>query len=151
MTLSGARVGHTERQYHPDASCEGLKNSRCYAARRRRFCFWFKRWAMVMRLLVSRAAPTNTSKRSRPSARHRFMPRPRKSTEMRPSMPARKRCPFLNSGLFSKASRSAVLFPPRWGIQTSFTSWQAWLCSSLKNPRSELYKAGAKPKSPDDA
>ena len=47
--------------------------------------------AIRSRLLASTAAPTNTSKRSRPWARQRFMPRPRKSTEMRPSMPARKR------------------------------------------------------------
>jgi hypothetical protein len=47
--------------------------------------------AILMRLLTSTAAPTNTSKRSGPWARHRFMPRPRNRTEMRPSMPARKR------------------------------------------------------------
>ena len=47
--------------------------------------------AILMRLLASTAAPTHNSKRSRPSARQRFMPRPRNSTEMRPSMPARKR------------------------------------------------------------
>jgi hypothetical protein len=39
-----------------------------------------------MRLLASTAAPTNSSKRSMPTARQRFMPRPRNSTEMRPSM-----------------------------------------------------------------
>ena len=33
-----------------------------------------------------------------PSARQRFMPRPRNSTEMRPSMPALKRCPCLKAG-----------------------------------------------------
>jgi hypothetical protein len=44
-----------------------------------------------MRLLTSTAAPTNNAKRSPPAARQRFMPRPRISTEMRPSMPARKR------------------------------------------------------------
>ncbi len=101
---------------------------------------------MVMRLLVSTAAPTKTSKRTRPSARHRFMPRPRNSTEMRPSMPARKRCPFLNSGLFSNASRLAVLFPPRCGMQTSFTPWHALVFSTLKKARSELYQSGANPK-----
>jgi hypothetical protein len=36
-----------------------------------------------------------------PLRRQRFMPRPRKRTDMRPSMPARKRWPFLNTGLFS--------------------------------------------------
>src|SRR5215471_7147778 len=57
--------------------------------------------AIRIRLLVSTAAPTNSSKRGRPWARQRFMPLPRKSTEMRPSMPARKRCPFLKAALFS--------------------------------------------------
>src|SRR6516164_7275467 len=47
--------------------------------------------AILIRLLASTAAPTHNAKRSRPSARQRFMPRPRNSTEMRPSMPARKR------------------------------------------------------------
>ena len=81
-------------------------------------------------------------------ARQRFMPRPRKSTDMRPSMPARKRCPFLNSGLFSSASRLELLFPPHCGMQTSFTvpSWHALMFSSLKKPRSPLYQSGAKPK-----
>ncbi len=50
---------------------------------------------MIMRLLASTAAPTNNAKRSAPSARQRFMPRPRISTEMRPSMPARKRWPCI--------------------------------------------------------
>src|ERR1700704_5388375 len=49
------------------------------------------RAAIFMRLLASTAAATHSSKRSRPSARQRFMPRPRNNTEMRPSMPARKR------------------------------------------------------------
>src|SRR5467141_2448502 len=57
--------------------------------------------AIFMRLLASTAAATHSSKRSRPSARQRFMPRPRNNTEMRPSMPARKRWPSLNSRLFS--------------------------------------------------
>ena len=47
--------------------------------------------AMFMRLLARTAAATHNSKRSAPSARQRFMPRPRNRTEMRPSMPARKR------------------------------------------------------------
>ena len=49
------------------------------------------------------------------------------ATEMRLSMPARKRCPFLKAGLFSMAARSGVFFPPRWGIQMSSTPacWQA--------------------------
>src|SRR5882724_2423832 len=59
------------------------------------------RAAIFMRLLASTAAATHSSKRSRPSARQRFMPRPRNNTEMRPSMPARKRWPSLNCRLFS--------------------------------------------------
>ena len=59
------------------------------------------RAAIRIRLLVSTAAPTNSSKRGRPWARQRFIPLPRKSTEIRPSMPARKRCPFLKAALFS--------------------------------------------------
>src|SRR5258708_14801110 len=49
------------------------------------------RAAIFMRLLASTAAATHSSNRSRPSARQRFMPRPRNNTEMRPSIPARKR------------------------------------------------------------
>ncbi|MCU1251847.1 MAG: hypothetical protein JWQ49_4876 [Edaphobacter sp.] len=43
--------------------------------------------AIRIRLLVSTAAPTNNSKRSRPRAKQRFMPRLRNRTETRPSMP----------------------------------------------------------------
>jgi hypothetical protein len=57
--------------------------------------------AIIMRLLASTAVPTHSSNRSRPFARHRFIPRPRNNTEMRPSMPARKRWPSLNGRLFS--------------------------------------------------
>ena len=57
--------------------------------------------AIIMRLLPSTAVPTHSSNRSRPFARHRFIPRPRNSTEMRPSIPARKRWPSLNGRLFS--------------------------------------------------
>ena len=57
--------------------------------------------AIIMRLLASTAVPTHSSNRSRPFARHRFIPRPRNSTEMRPSIPARKRWPSLNGRLFS--------------------------------------------------
>jgi hypothetical protein len=73
----------------------------------------FNNSAIRIRLLVSTAAPTNTWNRSRPLARQRRMPRPRISTEMRPSMPTRNRWLFLNCGLRSKAFRSAVLVPPR--------------------------------------
>ena len=69
------------------------------------------RSAIRNRLLASTAAPTNTSNRSRPWSRQRRMPRPRSRTEMRPSMPARKRCPFLNARLFSYAVRSCGLAP----------------------------------------
>src|SRR6266567_5989340 len=77
--------------------------------------------AIVIRLLASTAAPTHSSKRSWPSARQRFMPRPRNSTEIRPSIPARKRWPFLNGALFSYASRSGALPPPRFGMHTTLT------------------------------
>src|SRR5882672_815780 len=97
-----------------------------------------------MRLLASTAAATHSSNRSRPSARQRFMPRPRNNTEMRPSMPARKRWPSLNSRLFSYASRSGVLVPPRCGMHTTLTPsclHDATLCS-LKNPRSPPHLYG---------
>src|SRR5215468_3478306 len=80
---------------------------------------------MTMRLLASTTAPTHNSKRSLPSARQRFMPRPRASTEMRPSMPARKRWPFLNAALFSNASRSGAFLPPRCGMHTVLTPLRA--------------------------
>src|SRR4029077_17324980 len=101
-----------------------------------------------IKLLASTAAPTNTSKRWRPSARQRFMPRPRNSTEMRPSMPARKRCPSLKAGLFSYALRFTVFFPPRCGRHTTLTPFflQDFTFVSLKKPRSELYNSGARPK-----
>jgi hypothetical protein len=57
--------------------------------------------AITMRLLASTAVPTHSSNRSRPFARHRFIPRPRNKTEMRPSIPARKRWASLNGRLFS--------------------------------------------------
>ena len=57
--------------------------------------------AIFMRLLASTAAATHSSNRFRPSARQRFMPRPRNNTEMHPSIPARKRWPSLNSQVFS--------------------------------------------------
>src|SRR5216117_2400267 len=92
-----------------------------YAALRLRRVRLDSKAAILIKLLASTAAHTHNSKRSRPSARQRFMPRPRNSTEMRPSMPARKRCPFLKSGLFSYASRLAVLFPPHCGMHTTLT------------------------------
>src|SRR4029077_13093239 len=73
---------------------------------------------MIMRLLASTAAPTNSAKRSAPSARQRFMPRPRINTEMRPSMPARKRWPCLNAADLSWSRRRGVLLLPRCGIET---------------------------------
>ena len=80
---------------------------------------------MTRRLLASTAAPTSSSKCSRPSTSARFMPRPRKSTEMRPSMPARNRCPLLKAGLFSSAFRSVVRWPPDCGMHGSVTP-AAW-------------------------
>src|ERR1017187_7443107 len=77
--------------------------------------------AIRRRFLASTAAPTKTSNRSRPLARQRFIPRPRNSTEIRPSMPTRKRCPCLNARLRSKVSCSAVFCPPRWGMHTCLT------------------------------
>src|SRR5713226_6677821 len=106
------------------------------------------RAAIFMRLLASTAAATHSSKRSRPSARQRFMPRPRNSTEMRPSMPARKRWPALKTALLSYATPRAVLLPPRCGMHTSLTPARlhdAKFCS-LKKPRSEPYSSGARPK-----
>jgi hypothetical protein len=41
---------------------------------------------MRIKLLASTAAPTSISNLSRPLARHRFIPRPRNNTEMRPSI-----------------------------------------------------------------
>src|ERR1700738_1323858 len=82
------------------ATSEGVEGY-CQAA----FCLrndWLvNRAAIFKRLLASTAAATHNAKRSLPSARQRFMPRPRNSTEMRPSMPARKRWPSLKSALFS--------------------------------------------------
>ena len=113
----------------------------CYAALRLRGDRFDSIAAILIKLLASTAAPTNTSKRWRPSARQRFMPRPRNSTEMRPSMPARKRCPSLKAGLFSYALRCTVFFPPRCGIHTTLTPFflQDFTFVSLKKPRSELY------------
>src|SRR5204862_357399 len=92
-----------------------------YAALRLRRVRLDSKAAILIKLLASTAAPTHNSKRSRPSARQRFMPRPRNSTEMRPSMPARKRCLFLKSGLFSYFARVGVFCPPRCGMHTTLT------------------------------
>ena len=62
--------------------------------------------AIVMRLLASTAAPTHSSNPSRPFARHRFIPRPRNNTEMRPSIPARNRCPSLKASSAPVADRA---------------------------------------------
>src|SRR5207237_1915914 len=124
---------------------------RCYAAlrlRRWRDDRFVSKAAILIRLLASTAAPPHNAKRSRPSARQRFMPRPRNSTEMRPSMPARKRCPFLKSGLFSYVARAGAFFPPRCGMHTTLTPFrlQDFTFISLKKPRSEPYNSGAWPK-----
>src|SRR5260221_398084 len=117
----------------------------CYAALRLRDDRFDSIAAILIRLLASTAAPTNSPKRRRPSARQRFMPRPRNRTEMRPSMPARKRCPSLKAGLFSYALRFAVFFPPRCGMHTTLTPFclHDFTFVSLKKPRSELYNSGA--------
>jgi hypothetical protein len=54
--------------------------------------------AILIKLLASTAAPTHNSKRLRPSSRQRFMPRPRNSTEMVPSMPGSKALSFFEIG-----------------------------------------------------
>src|SRR6202158_799718 len=119
----------------------------CYAALRLRDDRFDSIAAILIRLLASTAAPTNTSKRGRPSARQRFMPRPRNSTEIRPSMPARKRCPSLKAGLFSYALPFAAFFPPLCGMHTTLTPFclHDFTFVSLKQPRSELYNYGACP------
>jgi hypothetical protein len=49
------------------------------------------------------------------------MPRPRMRTEMRPSTPARNRWACLKGWVFSYASRSALLPPPRCGMDSILT------------------------------
>ena len=103
-----ALTGLAQATFAPRSELERLKARRAVAAltagrrrpitrqaafRLRDDCF-VSRAAILMRLLASTAAATHNSQRSCPSARHRFMPRPRNSTEMRPSMPARKRWPY---------------------------------------------------------
>src|ERR1700694_3732919 len=83
------------------SATKGRLDGYCYAVFLLRVDRRASRDAIFMRLLASTAAATHSSKRSRPSARQRFMPRPRNSTEMRPSIPARKRWPSLNSRVFS--------------------------------------------------
>src|SRR2546423_12614949 len=129
---------------------ERKRKDSCYAALRLRRLSddrFVSKAAILIRLLAITAAPTHNSKRLRPSARQRFMPRPRNSTEMRPSMPARKRCPSLKAGLFSYALRFTVFFPPRCGIHTTLTPFflHDFTFVSLKKPRSELYNSGARP------
>src|SRR5262250_3208759 len=126
--------------------CGATRDAEGYpdALRRRRFV---SSVAITKRLLASTAAPTHNSKRSFPSARQRFMPRPRHSTEMRPSMPARKRCPSLKGALLSYASRAGAFLPPRCGMHTTLTPLRVHderLCS-LKKPRSAPYNCGARP------
>src|SRR6202140_238045 len=129
------------------ATSEGVEGY-CQAAFRLRNDRSVNRAAIFKRLLASTAAATHNAKRSLPSARQRFMPRPRNSTEMRPSMPARKRCPSLKAVLLSYALRFTVFFPPRCGMHTTLTPFflQDFTFVSLKKPRSELYNSGARPK-----
>src|SRR5437879_5649352 len=128
VALAGADFGierKTAVQENTNVALLGRKKKEAerlgYAALRLRRVRLDSKAAILIKLLASTAAPTSNSKRSRPSARQRFMPRPRNSTEMRPSMPARKRCPFLKSDLFSYASRLAVFFPPHCGMHTTLT------------------------------
>src|SRR2546430_15594996 len=110
----------SEKRDGPPGEKEKAKRE-CYAALRLRDDLFVSKAAILIRLLASTAAPTPNSKRWRPSAGQRFMPRPRNNTEMRPSMPARKRCPFLKARLFSYASRTRGFFPPRRGRHTTLT------------------------------
>jgi hypothetical protein len=55
----------------------GKAERSCYAALCLRDDRFDSMTAILIRLLASTAAPTNSSKRWRPSARQRFMPRPR--------------------------------------------------------------------------
>ena len=75
------------------ATSEGLEGI-CQAAFRLRDDRCVNRAAIFMRLLASTAAATHISNRTRPSARQRFMPRPRNNTEMRPSIISRSFCPY---------------------------------------------------------
>src|SRR5262249_12946035 len=71
------------------------------------------------------------------------MPRPRDSTEMRPSIPARKRWPCLNGALFSCAARSGSFLPPRCGMDTTLTplrSQDFMFCSAKATARSSARK-----------
>ena len=106
------------------------------------------RAAILMRLLASTAAPTNNSKRLVPSARQRFMPRPRNSTEMRPSMPARKRWPCLKAGavLVCFALRGSLAAALRDAHHLDAVVLAHAKFCSLKKPRSEPYNSGTRPK-----
>src|SRR2546425_1364511 len=141
--------GGSEKRDRPHGEKEKAERE-CYAALRLRDDRFVSKAAILIRLLASTAAPTPNSKRWRPSAGQRFMPRPRNNTEMRPSMPARKRCPSLKAGLFSNALRFTVFFPPRCGMHTTLTPLflHDFTFVSLKKPRSELYNWGARPKFP---
>src|SRR5437879_4094747 len=137
----------SEKRDRPHGEKEKAERE-CYAALRLCDDRFVSKAAILIRLLAITAAPTHNSKRLRPSARQHFMPRPRNSTEMRPSMPARKRCPFLKSGLFSYFARVGVFCPPRCGMHTTLTPFclQDFTFFSLKKPRSEPYNSGAWPK-----
>src|SRR5258708_36118702 len=87
------------RKKKASASRREKAEKSCYAALRLRDDRFDSIAAILIRLLATTAAPTNSSKRWRPSARQRFMPRPRNSTEMRPSIHARKRGPAVKAHL----------------------------------------------------
>src|SRR5438552_10729041 len=130
----------SEKRDRPHGEKEKAERE-CYAALRLRDDRFVSKAAILIRLLASTAAPTPNSKRWRPSARQRFMPRPRNNTEMRPSMPARKRCPFLKSGLFSYVARAGAFFPPRCGMHIILTPFrlQVFTFVLLQKHRSELF------------
>jgi hypothetical protein len=65
------------------------------------------------------------------------MPRPRNNSEMRPSMPARKRWPSLNSELISSASRSGRL--------GAATLWDAHHLDSVLYARRHVFLAEEAP------
>src|SRR2546428_7317654 len=108
----------SEKRDRPHGEKEKAERE-CYAALRLRDDRFVSKAAILIRLLASTAAPTHNSKRWRPSAGQRFMPRPRNNTEMRPSMPARKPCPFFKTGLFPRASRPPGFLPPRCALHTT--------------------------------
>src|SRR5207244_8134917 len=100
----------SEKRDRPHGEKEKAERE-CYAALRLRDDRFVSKAAILIRLLASTAAPTHNSKRWRPSAGQRFMPRPRNNREMRPSMPARKHSTFFKAALFPHSSPTRVFCP----------------------------------------